>query len=287
MTRPFAGLALALCLASGGAASAQPDSGASESVGYDLVIRGGLVYDGSGGEPYAADVAVRGDRIAAIASHIQQRGKVELDARGKAVSPGFINMLSHPEESLLVDGRALSDLSQGVTLEVIGEDSMGPLTPRMKALMAQRETDISFPVTWTTLGQYMEGLEKKGISPNVAAFVGEGTVRANLLGAASARKLTGQVVNIGEGRAVVLNDLCEEIARVLDRDVAVERVAPRAGDIRHSVSDITAARELLGYEPLVRWEDGLAPTIAYMRALRADGPAAASRTLTTVGIAAS
>ena len=182
MTRPFAGLALALCLAAGGAALAQPDSGASESVGYDLVIRGGLVYDGSGGEPYAADVAVRGDRIAAIASHIQQRGKVELDARGKAVSPGFINMLSHPEESLLVDGRALSDLSQGVTLEVIGEDSMGPLTPRMKALMAQRETDISFPVTWTTLGQYMEGLEKRGISPNVAAFVGEGTVRANLLG---------------------------------------------------------------------------------------------------------
>ena len=100
----------------------------------------------------------------------------------KAVSPGFVNMLAHPEESLIVDGRGLSDLAQGVTLEVLGEDSMGPLTPAMKALALQRQSDIKFPITWTTLGQYMDGLEKKGISPNVASFVGEGTVRTNLLG---------------------------------------------------------------------------------------------------------
>jgi len=91
-------------------------------------------------------------------------------------------MLAHPEESLLIDGRALSDLRQGVTLEVIGEDSMGPLSPEMKRLMVQRQADVKFPVDWTTLGEYLDGLEKRGISPNVAAFVGAGTVRVNVLG---------------------------------------------------------------------------------------------------------
>jgi N-acyl-D-amino-acid deacylase len=149
---------------------------------YDVVIRGGAVYDGSGGAPYVADVAVKGDRIAAIAPHIPATGKVEVDARGKAVSPGFINMLAHPEESLIADGRGLSDLVQGVTLEVMGEDSMGPLTPEMKALGAQRQGDIKYPVDWTTLGQYLDGLQRRGVSLNVASFVGEGTVRTNLLG---------------------------------------------------------------------------------------------------------
>ena len=101
---------------------------------YDVVFRGGTIYDGSGGAPYQGDVAVNGDRIAAIAPHIAGQGKTEIDARGKAVSPGFINMLAHPEESLIADGRGLSDLMQGITLEVMGEDSMGPLTPEMKKL---------------------------------------------------------------------------------------------------------------------------------------------------------
>lgn len=155
---------------------------AAPRAAYDVVIRGGMIHDGSGGAPFKGDVAVRGDRIAAIAPHVRGRGATEIDARGRAVSPGFINMLAHPEESLLVDGRGLSDLAQGVTLEVMGEDSMGPLTPAMKALALQRQGDIRYPITWTTLGQYLDGLEKKGISPNVAAFVGEGTVRTNLLG---------------------------------------------------------------------------------------------------------
>jgi len=168
--------ALALALFAASAAATPPPAP------YDVVIRGGLVYDGSGAPPYTADVAVTGDRIAAIAPHIPTPGRTEIDAHGKAVSPGFVNMLAHPEESLIVDGRGLSDLAQGVTLEVLGEDSMGPLTPAMKALALQRESDIKFPITWTTLGQYLDGLEKKGISPNVASFVGEGTVRTNLLG---------------------------------------------------------------------------------------------------------
>jgi N-acyl-D-amino-acid deacylase len=149
---------------------------------YDVVIRGGTIYDGTGGAPFQADVAVTGDRIAAIAPHLPGQGKTEIDARGKAVSPGFINMLAHPEESLIADGRGLSDLAQGVTLEVMGEDSMGPLTPEMKKLGEARQSDIKYPITWTTLGGYLDMLQKKGISPNVASFVGDATVRTNLLG---------------------------------------------------------------------------------------------------------
>ena len=154
----------------------------TEAQGYDVVIRGGTIYDGSGGRPFSGDVAVVGDRIAAIAPHIAKRGRSEIGARGKAVAPGFINMLAHPEESLLADGRGLSDLAQGVTLEVLGEDSMGPLTPKMKADAEKRERDIKYKIGWTTLGQYMDGLEHRGISPNVARYVGEAMVRANLLG---------------------------------------------------------------------------------------------------------
>ena len=129
--------------------------GAGAAPLYDVVIRGGTIYDGSGGTPYVADVAVKDDRIAAITPHLAGRGRMEVDARGKAVSPGFINMLAHPEESLIADGRGLSDLAQGVTLEVMGEDSMGPLTPEMKRLGEARESDIKYKITWTTLSGYL------------------------------------------------------------------------------------------------------------------------------------
>jgi N-acyl-D-amino-acid deacylase len=167
--------------------------GAASAAAYDVVIRGGSVYDGSGGPPRIADVAVHGDRIVEIAPHIDEAGAVEVDARGKAVAPGFINMLAHPEESLLADGRALSDLAQGVTLEVMGEDSMGPLTPGMKQLMASRQGDIKYPVDWTTLGEYLRGLEKRGVSPNVASFVGAAVVRMNLLGEADVQPTDAQL----------------------------------------------------------------------------------------------
>jgi UDP-glucose 4-epimerase len=113
----------------------------------------------------------------------------------------------------------------------------------------------------------------------------DNTVRANLLAASSPKKLTGEVVNIAGGRRIGLNELCRELGRVMGKELAVDHVAPRAGDIRHSLADITAAQELIGYEPLVRWEDGLAPTLAYLRALRTEGPSAASRTLTTARVA--
>jgi N-acyl-D-amino-acid deacylase len=181
---------LAVLLAAGAApAWAAPGAAAA----YDVVVRGGEIYDGSGGAPYVGDVAIQGDRIAAIAPHVAGRGRQEVDARGKAVSPGFINMLAHPEESLIIDGRAMSDLVQGVTLEVMGEDSMGPLTPQMKALAAKRQADIKYPVNWTTLGQYLDMLQKKGISPNIASFVGAGTVRTNLLGEADVQPTPEQL----------------------------------------------------------------------------------------------
>ncbi len=161
------------------AAAAQPPAA------WDIVIRGGTIYDGSGGNPFTGDVAVKGDRIVRIGPHLAGRGRTEVDARGKAVAPGFINMLAHPEVSLLVDGRALSDITQGVTLEVMGEGSMGPLSPAMKADMVRSQGDLKFPVTWTTFGQYMDGLQRRGIAPNVAAFVGAGTVRTNVLGQTS------------------------------------------------------------------------------------------------------
>jgi len=160
---------------------------------YDVVIRNGSIYDGSGGAPYQGDIAVNGDRIAAIAPHIDGKGKTEVDAHGLAVSPGFINMLAHPEESLIADGRGLSDLAQGVTLEVMGEDSMGPLTPEMKKLGEARQSDIKYPITWTTLGQYLDMLQKKGISSNVTSFVGAATVRENLLGEADVQPTPAQL----------------------------------------------------------------------------------------------
>src|SRR5580765_4686752 len=109
--------------------------------------------------PAAAPIA--GDRIAYAGPHSPATAHTVVDVHGLAVSPGFVNMLAHPEESLLVDGRALSDLAQGVTLEAMGEDSMGPLNPEMKKLMVERQGDIKFPVTWSTLGEYLTTVEKR------------------------------------------------------------------------------------------------------------------------------
>lgn len=149
---------------------------------HDLVLRNGLIYDGSGTAPFSGEVAIDGDRISYVGSGYTLHGRREIDVRGQAIAPGFINMLAHPEESFFADGRALSDLTQGVTLEVIGEDSMGPLNERMKRQMKERQIDIKYDVTWTTLGEYLDTLERRGISPNVASFVGAPAVRDYVLG---------------------------------------------------------------------------------------------------------
>ncbi len=157
----------------------QPAAGAET---YDVVIRNGTLYDGSGAAGQVGDVAIRGDRLAAV-GRVEGRGRREIDARGMAVAPGFINMLSWATESLIADGRSQSDIRQGVTLEVMGEgSSMGPLSPAMKADALKRQGDIRYPIGWTTLGEYLDMLEKKGVSTNVASFVGAETVRVHELG---------------------------------------------------------------------------------------------------------
>jgi len=158
-------------------------SAAPRPVAYSVLIRGGTIYDGSGGTPYVGDVAIRGDKIVYVGPHAPGRAARVVDATGKAVSPGFVNMLSWATESLIADGRGLSDTVQGVTLEVMGEgDSMGPLTQEMKRLEVKRQGDIKYPIRWTTLGQYLQYLQNKGITPNVASFVGATTVRVHELG---------------------------------------------------------------------------------------------------------
>ncbi|MBV9572031.1 MAG: D-aminoacylase [Alphaproteobacteria bacterium] len=159
-----------------------PDSLGEPAPQYDVLITHGIIYDGAGSAPFVGDAAITGDRIAYVGPHAPGTAKRTIDARGKAVSPGFINMLSWANESLLVDGRGQSDLRQGVTLEVMGEgDSMGPLTPKMKQLAEQRQIDIKYSIDWTTLGEYLEKLERQGVSLNVASFVGATTVRVHEL----------------------------------------------------------------------------------------------------------
>jgi len=150
---------------------------------YDLIIRGGTIYDGLGGKPYPGDVAIAGDRIAALGDLGDATAKQEIDAVGMAVSPGFINMLSWAVSSLIEDGRGMSDIKQGVTLEVFGEGwSWGPLTESMQEELEQRQVDIKYEVTWTTLNEYLEYITNKGISPNVASYVGATTVRIHEIG---------------------------------------------------------------------------------------------------------
>jgi N-acyl-D-amino-acid deacylase len=148
----------------------------------DVLIHGGTVYDGSGSAPFVGDVAIRGDLIASVGPS-RLRGDLEVDASGLAVAPGFINMLSWATESLIADGRSQSDIRQGVTLEVFGEGiSMGPLNPGMQRESRERQGDIQYAIEWTTLGDYLAFLERRGVSCNVASFVGATTLRIHELG---------------------------------------------------------------------------------------------------------
>ncbi|MHC4749661.1 MAG: N-acyl-D-amino-acid deacylase family protein [Planctomycetota bacterium] len=147
-----------------------------------VVIKSGQIYDGSGEASYVADVGIKGGRIAAIGK-LQPDADVVINAQGLAVAPGFINMMCWANESLIEDGRSQSDIRQGVTLEVLGEGfSMGPLNERMKRDMRESQGDIKFSVEWTTLGEYLEYLERKGVSANIASFVGTATVRVYAVG---------------------------------------------------------------------------------------------------------
>ncbi len=168
-------LALLLC-----ACASSPEEGAQP---FDVLIRGGTVYDGTGGPGRRADVGIRGDLIVAVGALDAARAGRVVDARGLAVAPGFINMLSWSNESLIEDGRSQSEIRQGVTLEVLGEGhSMGPLDDAMKESLRRSQIDIRYDIPWTTLSEYLSYLERRGISTNVASFIGAATVRTHVLG---------------------------------------------------------------------------------------------------------
>ena len=167
------------------ACSPQQRSGApgAGAPAYDIIIADGLIYDGAGGAPFAGDVAIKNDRIAAIGDLDETKAASVINADGMAVAPGFINMLSWAPVTLLEDGRGLSDIKQGVTLEVFGEGwSMGPWNDAMKAETIARQADIKYDIEWTSLGEFLDHLVGKGVSPNIASFVGATTLRIHELG---------------------------------------------------------------------------------------------------------
>jgi N-acyl-D-amino-acid deacylase len=158
-------------------------SGCRSGIKYDVIIRNGKICDGSGSPSFTADIGIRADTIAYIGDLKKEKGLTEIDATDLVVAPGFINMLSWANESLIADGLSQSDLRQGVTLEVLGEGfSMGPLNAKMKIAMLQEQSDIRYQVVWNTLGGYLDYLEKRGISPNIASFVGTATLRQYMIG---------------------------------------------------------------------------------------------------------
>ena len=205
---------------------------------FDIIIRNGMIYDGNGNKPYKADIAINADTIAFIGDLSAAHSRQVIDAKGMAVAPGFINMLSWANESLIQDGRSQSDIKQGVTLEVMGEgESMGPLTPAMKKEMEQNQTAVKYKVSWTTLGEYLNFLQQKGVSCNVASFVGATTIRRYIVGEDnreptpaeldSMRQLVKQAMQegaLGVGSSLIyppaffaktneLVELCDEAAR--------------------------------------------------------------------------
>jgi len=156
---------------------------AGSAEAYDVILRGGTVYDGTGAPPQRADVGIRGDRVATIGDLSESTATTDLRVDGLAVAPGFINMLSWAPVSLIEDGRSQSDIRQGVTLEVFGEgESMGPLNDAMKDYEREHQGDIRYDIEWTTLGEYLEWLEARGVSTNIASFVGATTIRIHEVG---------------------------------------------------------------------------------------------------------
>jgi N-acyl-D-amino-acid deacylase len=158
-------------------------SAENEAHNFNVLIRHGTVYDGTGGSGRVADVAIRADRIAGVGDFKDARATVTIDARGLAVAPGFINMLSWSTDSLIADGRSQSEIRQGVTTEIMGEgESMGPVNDRVREKMLREQKDIHYDITWKTLAEYLRFLEKRGISCNVASFLGATTIREYVIG---------------------------------------------------------------------------------------------------------
>jgi N-acyl-D-amino-acid deacylase len=154
-----------------------------EPPNFDVIIKGGTVYDGTGAEPRRVDLAIRGDRIAGVGDFKTAKAKTIIDAAGLAVAPGFINMLSWSNESLIQDGRSQSEIRQGITTEIMGEgESMGPVNDRVREHMLREQSDIKYDIKWNTLGEYLRYLETRGVSCNLASFIGATTIREYVIG---------------------------------------------------------------------------------------------------------
>jgi N-acyl-D-amino-acid deacylase len=154
-----------------------------EPPNFDVIIKGGTVYDGTGAEPRRADLAIRSDRIAGVGDFKSAKAKTVIDAKGLAVAPGFINMLSWSNESLIQDGRSQSEIRQGVTTEIMGEgESMGPVNDRVREHMLREQSDIKYDIKWNTLAEYLRYLETRGVSCNLASFIGATTIREYVIG---------------------------------------------------------------------------------------------------------
>src|SRR5213594_4365657 len=163
--------------------AAEPSAPTETAPDFDIIVKGGTVYNGTGAEPKHADVAIRGDRIAGIGDLKTAKAKTIIDATGLAVAPGFINMLSWSNESLIQDGRSQSEIRQGVTTEIMGEgESMGPVNDRVREHMLREQADIKYEIKWNTLAEYLRYLETRGVSCNVASFIGATTIREYVIG---------------------------------------------------------------------------------------------------------
>ena len=244
----------------------------------DLLFRGGIIHDGRGDVPVEGDIAIAGDRITAVGSLRHWRGREELDVSGLAVAPGFINMLSWATESLLADGRAESDVRQGVTLEVMGEGfSMGPLTPTMKEELAAQSL-LGLEVEWTTLGEYLEHLERSGVAPNIASFVGSATVREHELGAedrppdvdelARMQALVGQAMQEGAVGLAAALVYAPAFYAATDELVALARAAGEHGGmyITHLRSEGNGLLEALDELMTITREAGVRAEIYHLKA---------------------
>jgi N-acyl-D-amino-acid deacylase len=245
---------------------------------YDIVIRNGTIYDGTGSPGVKGDVAIKGDSIVATGAVGDGRGKIEIDATGMAVAPGFVNMLSHAEDALVYDGRSQSGIRQGVTLEVLGEGSMGPITDTMKKVALDQQTDIKYPITWTTLGEYLDTLVAHGISTNVASFVGAGTVRTNVVGwssrsptAAELERMKALVRQGMEDGAVGLTTALiyvPDFYAKTDELIAMAKVAAQYGGIytAHMRSEGNRLLEALDEHLRIAREAGIPAEIYHLKA---------------------
>jgi N-acyl-D-amino-acid deacylase len=252
---------------------------AAEPAAYDVLVRGGTVYDGSGGPPRRADVGVRGDRVAAVGDLSAAAARTVVDASGLAVAPGFVNVLSWATDDLLADPRSQSDLRQGVTTEVFGEgESYGPWSEAMKRRRLAMQGDFRFEIDWTTLGDYLRRLERRGVTPNVASFVGTGTLREHVVGLDDVRATPAQLDAMRELLRREMEDGALGIGSSLiyapdaynshEELVALARVAARHGGsyLTHMRSEGDRLLEAVEETIRVAREAGIAAEIYHLKA---------------------